>query len=255
MALGRVLQRARRPGTSGVMGADLARLFRVTLSSGRHEPLDKYRRWVRAQFLPSPNLHNTTRFEHGKVVAKSSGIDRCQLRHKGASPSANCVGAVGRKNTENMAYERWSEFCYSRIMLRFFSPNIHGLLPIFGIWFAMSALACGGQVDSGNTPGDGSGAGSGSTGGSGSDSTASGSNGATSGFGQHPLADCAPGFAVEQASADKPCNYFIDTTCYSKQDDACGCACPHDQGAVLCIIDANSFLPGTDAYGVFCVPR
>ena len=108
-----------------------------------------------------------------------------------------------------------------------------------------SALGCGGAVDTGQTV---------ATGGSGSDSNANAAGSGATGD-QTPLADCKPGFAASQATTSQPCLFFVGTTCYSTQDEACACVCPRDQGPVLCIANANAYLAGTDAFGIWCVPK
>ena len=69
------------------------------------------------------------------------------------------------------------------------------------------------------------------------------------------LPDCKPGFAPSQATNDKQCEFFVGKTCYSTQTEACACVCPRDQGPVLCVADANAYLSGTQAFGVWCVPK
>ncbi len=109
-----------------------------------------------------------------------------------------------------------------------------------------SALGCGGAVDTGQT---------GATGGSGSNASAGGSQSSGTLGDQTLLPECQPGFAPSQATTSNPCEFFVGTTCYSTQDEACACVCPRDQGPVLCIANANAYLAGTDAYGVWCVPK
>lgn len=126
--------------------------------------------------------------------------------------------------------------------------------PFLCLWLVGgTVLGCGGAVDSGQ-PG-GAGASSSNTN---TDSNAGASdnsqNSGTTGD-QTLLPDCKPGFAVSQASTAQPCQFFVDTTCYSTQTEACACVCPRNQGPVLCIANANAFLAGTDAFGVWCVPK
>jgi hypothetical protein len=165
---------------------------------------------------------------------------------------ANYVGTVSRNILKIKVANHGPKFAKLPLMLRILTFSRCFSL-VLGTCLALSAASCGGEVD---PSGQGSGAGSGSTAGPGSTaaSGAGGSNSVVSDNGQYLLPDCVPGFPVEQASAAKPCKYFIGTTCYSKQKEACACACPHDIAKTTCIIDGNSFLPGTDAYGIYCIP-
>ena len=209
----------------------------------------------KSRFDPTRNAaRRLLEVNHSCAQWPAAGQASANLGHYCRRNSANCVGAVSRKILKERDTNDGPKFAKLLIMLHVLSFSPSQLLLIFSLGLASLTAACGGEVDSGKTPDQGSGAGAGSTAGSGS--TAGGSSGVVSDNGQYQLADCVPGFPVEQASAANPCKYFIGTTCYSKQKEACACACPRDQGpTTLCIIDANSFLPGTDAYGVFCVAQ
>ncbi len=118
---------------------------------------------------------------------------------------------------------------------------------VFGL-VAVGLAGCGGEMDTDQRSEPGA-----STNGS----HAGAGGGHTSGpvTNENLLADCTPGFTPEQATADKPCQFFVGTTCYATQEAACGCACPRNQGPVVCVADGNKYLAGTAAYGVWCVPR
>ena len=119
------------------------------------------------------------------------------------------------------------------------------------LWLvASSALGCGGEVDTGQTVGAGASNSNPTT------NSNAGAGGSQSNNGdQTLLPDCKPGFTVSQATPNQPCQFFVDTTCYSTQTEACACVCPRNQGPVLCIANANAYLAGTDAFGVWCVPK
>jgi hypothetical protein len=118
---------------------------------------------------------------------------------------------------------------------------------MFFCWVAAGFIGCGGEVDSGKEtavdppP-------------SGADTSAGGSHNDAP-VQEGLLADCGPGFSPSEATAERPCKFFVGTTCYSTLDEACGCVCPRNQGPVLCVADGNSYLPGTTAYGVWCEPK
>lgn len=111
----------------------------------------------------------------------------------------------------------------------------------------VGAGGCGGQVDSNQAPSPGPTDTS-------SNTSSGGSQNANASDPTKLLADCGPGFVPQEATADKPCNFFVGPACYSTQDEACGCACPRESGPVLCVADGNAHLAGTDAYGVWCEP-
>ena len=93
-------------------------------------------------------------------------------------------------------------------------------LRLLSFCLGLGLSACGGAVDQGQSA---------DPSGSGSDAVAA------SGNGSQLLSDCKPGFPKSQASTDKPCNFLAGDTCYSTQNDACGCICPRDQGSVMCV--------------------
>lgn len=98
-----------------------------------------------------------------------------------------------------------------------FAPT--ACLRLLALYLALGALACGGSVDNGQA----------------SDQSGSGLGDSGSGSAPTLLSDCNPGFPKAQASTDKPCVILDGDTCYSKQDDACGCICPRNQGPVMCV--------------------
>jgi hypothetical protein len=109
---------------------------------------------------------------------------------------------------------------------------------------------CGGEVDSDQRSTAGP-----TTSDSASNTSAGGSANGGALVEDSPLADCGPGFTAAEASDARPCRFFVGTTCYSTQAEACGCVCPRDQGPLLCVADGNAYLAGTNAYGVWCVPK
>jgi hypothetical protein len=121
-------------------------------------------------------------------------------------------------------------------------------IPGMVLILAFAACACGGAVDTNQTPGRDTAPsnGSGSSGGAGCCGDSSG---------QSLLGDCKPGFSADQETTAKPCRFFVGKTCYSTQDEACACVCPRDKGPVICVADGNQYLAGTDAYGVWCEPE
>jgi hypothetical protein len=138
-------------------------------------------------------------------------------------------------------------------MLPRMSKLLSSVSPLFliGSILAVTVGGCGGAVDSGENRGAGAAASNPSSGnGSGGGAGCCGNS-----PGQSLLADCKPGFPPEQASDSKPCRFFVGKTCYSTQDEACGCVCPRDKGPVICVADGNQYLAGTDAYGVWCEPE
>ncbi len=77
---------------------------------------------------------------------------------------------------------------------------------------------------------------------------------AASGSASKLLSDCNPGFPKSQATTNKPCNFLVGDTCYSTQDDACGCICPRDQGSVMCVTgqDDTQRVAGLPVMWVVC---
>jgi hypothetical protein len=128
-----------------------------------------------------------------------------------------------------------------------------------GLGCLLVALACGGRVDNSTDPGSNpsglmgdSGANSDGSSNQSSAISTSTSSSTTSGVGTAPLAACSPGMPMNQATADTPCGYVVGTTCYSIMDDACGCACPRDQGHVLCVATDGPTVAGAEALLVVC---
>ncbi len=115
------------------------------------------------------------------------------------------------------------------------TPNTY--LRLLAWCLGLGPLACGGSVDNGQS----------------SNPSGLGAGDAGNGTGSKLLADCTPGFPEAQASSNKPCYYLVGDTCYSTQDQACGCICPRDQGPVLCVTgDAGQRVAGIAAMWVMC---
>jgi hypothetical protein len=128
-----------------------------------------------------------------------------------------------------------------RILLQFASMAFTStsFLRLLGLCLGLGLVACGGTVET--TPAaDQSG-----LGGDAASASASASK---------PLSDCGPSFPKSQATANKPCNFLVGDTCYSTQDDACGCICPRDQASVMCVTgqDDTQRVAGLPVMWVVC---
>jgi hypothetical protein len=107
-----------------------------------------------------------------------------------------------------------------------------------GLSLGLGLLACGGTVETAPA----------------ADLSGLGGDAASSGAGPQLLSDCGPSFPKSQASTDKPCNFLVGDTCYSTQDDACGCICPRDQGSLMCVTgqDDTQRVAGLPVMWVVC---
>jgi hypothetical protein len=133
---------------------------------------------------------------------------------------------------------------YFRLAVRIlllFAPMIAAsasFLRYLSLCLGLGLAACGGAVDPGPS----------------ADQSGPGGDAAASGASSQLLSDCKPGFPKSQASTSNPCNFLVGDTCYSTQNDACGCICPRDQGSVMCVTgqDDTQRVAGLPVMWVVC---
>lgn len=117
------------------------------------------------------------------------------------------------------------------------APTSTSFLRSLSLCIGLGLAGCGGTVE-----------------GAPSDQPGPGGDAASSGTGAELLSDCKPGFPKSQASTGKPCNFLAGDTCYSTQNEACGCICPRDQGSVMCVTgqDDTQRVAGLPVMWVVC---